>query len=120
MGSGGWHLRSRLWATRDHASTGRGLSAVAVHFMLHLHGGLPTIQRTHWIRGRGDNFPGTALQYASDRGGAETRAVGSAHGGRRDPGMRIRAELRGSLPKRDSADAIYFRGRRGGDEAGAG
>ena len=46
---------------------GSGISAVPVHLLLLLHGGLPPVQRRHGLCRRCDDLPGAVIQHASDR-----------------------------------------------------
>ncbi len=49
---------------------------------------------------------------------SEARAPGGAHGRWRHPGVRLRAELRGSVPQGHSADAFHFGSGRRSHETG--
>ena len=99
--------------------TGSGLSDLALHFLLLLHGGLPAVQRRHGLRGRGHHRAGAAVQHASHGQGAGARAAGGADGRWRHPGMRLCPELRRGLPQGYSADQVDLRSWRAGHEAGA-
>ena len=100
------------------ARAGRSLSAVALHLVLLLHGSLPAVQRQDRIRRRSHHFAGASVQQSSHGSSAQGRTPEGADGRWRHPGMRLRAELRRSLPQRHSADQVHRRRRRPSDVAG--